>query len=432
MSADSPSYTQKLRDTIKNPLDQELLLRQKQEDLKIRMESQLLKWFDEQFLMQYLKNYHHIDTSRLSETMKKKFSEEMTLCIKEINSKPLKESIDSLRVIRATMSWGIESGMDDAFYHKMIISNTLRKKIIIIDEAINLIISDKIKVWNIEYKRDEYERFKNGLSNLDKKYWLNVSSTIGEKIVLWKVGSFNLDNALKSCLDDLYYRLHTIASDSNKQSDYDKSKALYNASRGIIEEYRNLHTTFDTQNTRMYTQLFSWFRDAPSGIWLNGGRHEELERAFADKLVDIENMSMADIIIFFSSILPYLSLILWPVAGAAFSWLWWAQDLLQAYSGVNFDGSLQSKSERWANIWTWLLWASLLGWTLYGAIKIAKSAKVISMIDKVIERLQTLVTKVNKISLSVELPKDQKTFDMAPKIIKYLQDFKNPKPSWVK
>ena len=43
MSADSPSYTQKLRDTIKNPLDQELLLRQKQEDLKIRMESQLLK-----------------------------------------------------------------------------------------------------------------------------------------------------------------------------------------------------------------------------------------------------------------------------------------------------------------------------------------------------------------------------------------------------
>jgi len=134
-------------------------------------------------------------------------------------------------------------------------------------------------------------------------------------------------------------------------------------------------------------------------------------------------MGIADIVIFFTSLLPYLTLVTWPIIGWAFAWLWWFQDLLQAYHGINFDGTIQWTTEKIANTFTGLLWISLIGWEVYSAIKIAKSPQFVSLIDKVILRLKTLIANANKYSLYAELYKDQKTYTMGPEVIKYLQGF---------
>lgn len=116
--------------------------------------------------------------------------------------------------------------------------------------------------------------------------------------------------------------------------------------------------------------------------WFMSSWYEELEKTYSDKLVNIENMSEADLVILLRTLFSIIP-VAWDV-------VWWKDDLQQANAWVNADGSIQWF---WENIFlylTWSLWITVVWGKIWTLAKWPKLTKVFFKMEQIIWKLENL------------------------------------------
>lgn len=382
MSLDKGKFTDKNQDTeVKD-----------NQEAKFKEELELISlwWKNEEILNKYLTTYHNIDLNSFDSDTKKRFLEELNIIFSEFKNFKFDMS-KNLKKIREDMSSGFEEWKSYDYYKSLIISNKIQKRIIILSESIKIITWDKIKIWNKDYNKETYSDLKNNISNLDKTYNLDIFSKIEKNLSLStnvNLGSLfyqELSDKIANPQPDLSYQ-DTISWLSSIWYKW-RSEKLTNVKLKnwetinlveLYEEYNKNYKIFQSKSEVFYwgnkqlkyTKKWFGFND---WYWVT---YEKLEEIYAEKLADIENMWISDMVIL-------LRVLLWAVIGP----LWWYDDLKQASSWINFDGSIQWLWENMFMYLTWSLWISIVWWSVASMAKWPRLARALIKIEQITKRL---------------------------------------------
>ncbi len=347
----------------------------------------------------YLKNHHNIDITKYSPEIQKKFVEEVSMLFAEFKDFDT-NMITSLRSIREWMSFWMEEWKKDDYYRNMIIWNALQSRIIAIKLAIDTITWEKIKIWNKEYNKADYEELKTKTTKLDQNHWLNIFSKLENSPILtnyWKIASA-FSNELKDKIVNpqpswnLSYDeiIRTLPKAWNKW-DFEKLTKvtlkngqtinLVELSEEYIKTYKNFENKnqiFEKWNKQISTsQKWFWFSD-PKVYWMD---YDKIKDVYKDKFeeLNLENMWMADLVI--------MMRVLFSIIPVVWNSVWWYDDGKQALAWVNFDGSMHGI---WENVFMYLIsWLQLtiVWWWFAKLAKWPKLAKAMMTIWKIIEKL---------------------------------------------
>lgn len=426
-------------------LEQQKRFQKEREEVFMLLKSQR-KVLSNEAIISYVEKFHHIDLSKYSPEISKKFVEEIQKIFKEFND--FDESmITKLRSIREWMSFWMESWKSNEYYRNMIIWNALQTRIIYLKWAIDSITWDKIKVGNKEYNKADYENFKNKTTNLDEKKWINIFS----KINLEETQKFKeiFAREIKKQVDKSNPKYNLIISDlirlpqvvwekwfENLTQVKLKNWETLNLEELFLEynknykDFKNKNRVFEFWNKQLKSWMTNWFwfQEGKYNLW-----YDELKETYAKDL-DIEKMSLADLVIM-------LRVLFW-IVPVAWDALWWYDDGKQALAKMNFDWSMQWLGENifmylvslleLSIVWWWF--AKLAKWpkltktmiTLWKIIeKFSKTPEMLSELaknEKVIQMLESMKWVVPKVSELLDKISSTKTLKLSDKMISQKTD----------
>lgn len=393
------TWSEKSKIPEKQPLSPELEKQYQKEKEEILMLSKAQRnSLSGEVISSYLSKHHNIDISKYSLEIQKKFVEEVKMLFSEFKDFDT-NMITSLRNIREWMSFWMEKWKSNEYYRNMIIWNTIETRIISIKLAIDTITWERIKFWNKEYNKSDYEELKKQTSKLDQTNGLNIFSKLENSPILadyWKMAWVFKDQLLPII-------------DANQPAWFPKQKDIPNLLASIaynwvaekltnvklikwktlnlfelFKEYNEIYENFESKNEVFQTwnkQLkrtnsweWFWFNEQYNRLW-----YDKIKEVYKKEDLDIEKMWTADLIIL-------LRVLFW-VVPIAWDVVWWYDDGKQALAWVNFDGSMQWM---WENVFMYLIsWLqlSIVWWTFAKLAKWPKLTKAMMTIWKIIEKL---------------------------------------------
>lgn len=350
----------------------------------------------------YLEKHHDIDISKYSPAIQKKFIEEVQMLFAEFKDFDT-NMITSLRSIREAMSFWMEEWKKDDYYRNMIIWNALKSRITSIKLAIDTITGERIKIWNKEYNKSDYEELKTKTTKLDGTNWLNIFSKLENSPILTNYGkiAWVFSNELKDKIANpqpawnLSYNeiIRTLPKAWTKW-DFEKLTKvtlknwqtinLVELSEEYIKTYKNFENKneiFEKWNKQINkSEKWFWFSDSKV-YWMD---YDKIKDVYKDKFeeLNLENMWVADLIIMLR-VLFWVIPVIWDIDSANF-------DLKQFDAWVNFDGSMQNTWEKVLSAASPVLWVLSIIWFWYGVkvtLNSPKYAKAVMYIWKIIEKL---------------------------------------------
>lgn len=250
-------------------------------------------------------------------------------------------------------------------------------------ELISLWIKNEKKLQ--EYLKTYHGIDMNSFDATTKKKFLYEMDVLFSELKNYKPG---MEENLKNIREEMSMWL-----ESGKNKEFYRSLILWNKIHARItilkevlrviqwenldEKDKKIKTLLDKIHTsrNVFTQWF-WIQYLWSITW-NG--YEELEKIYADKLVDIENMSEADLVILLRVLFSIV-----PIAGDA---VWGMDDLRQARWQMNYDGSIHGFWENMFFYLIWSLWISIVGGRVATLSKWPKLAKAFLKIEQIISKL---------------------------------------------
>lgn len=373
-----------------SPDQQEKLQREKEEVLMLsKIQRQEIS---KESISAYLSKFHNIDLSKYPQDIQKKFIEEIQTVFSEFK-KFDEKMISWLRDIREDMSAWLENWESNEYYRNMILSNKISQKVVLLEESLKTILGEKIKVWNREYNKEDYNHLKQNITNLDQSNWIWVFAKIDAEG--WNNLKKVFSDEIKKVVDKSNPKYSLITSDLTRLSQVIWDKWFENLKQvklinwqtvdleELYKDYNKNYKTFAEKNKIFEfwnkqiasSQKWFWFTEKKFWVW-----YDTIKEAYADKLVDIEKMWMADLVIM-------LRVLSWALPFWVTNILGWYDDLKQANAWVNFDWSIQWGGENLMSYFTWVLWLSVVWWWVATIAKWPKLAKVISTLWKVMERL---------------------------------------------
>ncbi len=306
----------------------------------------------------------------------------------------------------------MEQWKTDEYYRNMIIWNVIEKRIKLLQIYIEDITWEKIKIWNAEINKANYDEFKNKTIQIDKTNWINMfweldkllkNSTIN---FLYSKQQFKqlFSKELIKIIDNKDPQSQTIKS-SLQRTPYltwdkwfeNKTVKLINWKtiniKEIYEQYDYLYEDFTKKNDlfifwnkqNKWSKKWFWLNDAKFKRW-----YKEIENVYQEKLQNIENFSVTELVIMLR--------VLFSVLPIAWDTLWWYDDLNQALAKINFDWSMQWL---WENVFMYAIsWLQLtfVWWWFAKLTKWPKLTKAMINITKIINKLSNNPKMLNDIS----------------------------------
>lgn len=397
------------------------------------MEEQLMKDYDRSFLIAYLRQVQNIDLWTLNTEMRESVLQEVERTILDLRRKlRTDELINWLRNIRETMStWPYqETWLPNSYYRSLIIASTLKNNITLAVAAWEKISHKDTFHQGLNVSEVDLNNFQNITQKLDNFAWVSFWKwlLLSDSDIDFKKKFIQVFSSQVSKDNTNYWfitsGLTRIINMPHGRWFKGLEKVILNNWKFIDMKqvyllYWNTFQKFKSES-RFYNSLKKQSKEDKVWLWLQDWKfwisYKSLAIKYSEKLgPNIEDMNPSNLTIFIRSILPYLALV-FPHPGIIIptAWVGWYDDFIQANYGVNFDGTIQSKWERTLNYVTGILWLSIVWSWIHGGLKIAKGAKLVSMLNKILER-------INQLSLSWDLTKDQKSFDMIPAVMKYFK-----------
>lgn len=349
-----------------------------------------------------------------------KFLNEVESSLWEIEDIAL-EDIDKLRNNRETMSMWVESWMSDWYYLSLLLDPILKTRISMSSNAIDDIYwSEEVVVWRNTFFQRPYselldwndEKMIEWITKLDELYWLSVLKALN----LWNIHDLSkltwvrLLNAIKM---QIVYNIDE--SDPNYDWGLYWTKSMMDAiSFGSIETVKlvNWQTVEVNELLESYVSTIKNFVDtqvvldsAKNSIewwvmryfwaeeWLNLN-YSSLEDVYEKWL---NNMWAWDLVItlrMIFSIIPWI----WDV-------VWWHDDIMIANSWIDYTWEKLWLASTTFNYFTWLLWITIVWWTVSDILKWPKLAKALLLIEKLFNRLSSpeFIAKLSKNEMFIKL-----------------------------
>lgn len=348
-------------------------------------------------ILSYLKDFHNVDISIYPKEIWEKFIQEIKMIFNEF--KNFDESmITKLKEIRENMSFWLEYWKSNEYYRNMILWNKIEERIKVLKLFTENINWEKLKIWNTEFNKLDYEIFKNNTINLDKNNSVDIFNKINLKDYKFSLKQ-TFAEEFKKVIDKSNPKYDLIMADLTrlpqvvwtKWFENLKELKLNNGQTVNLEElyknynknyveFKNKNKIFEFWNKQMESSdKWFWLDDKKYWVW-----YDQIKDVYKDKMQDInvENMSLADLVIMMR-VLFWIVPVAWDLVSSI-------DDTIQANAWVNFDWSVQTTWEKVLWYSSPILWVLAIIWVWYGvkvALNSPKYAKVIEAITKVVGKI---------------------------------------------